>query len=555
MIGIILEKEYIEISQFARMTRRPAPIAASGKKESKAAFGAINGHKNRDLMLTKFRRFVLPAAISGQKAAEMPAEIANFIADALTQWQIKDRDAAIFFGGSMCFFVEYYQFGESNKNFRERRRMKVEALLGAAAEEYITEDIFYPEKNEARKAVVTGVRRDYLSTLIDSLKKRGYIVKFAGSALAAYADVIGTFETTWEKTPGNDSETVPEGSVRSSKPPCIIGVDVGNARFRLALYGPSGLEGLEESAAKFPVAVVVLRTEEILEKKRILQLILSGESEQTEKLKEILKDKYDIEVVVPNAAAAGTNTGEDSALGDETVQNRPQVSSLILSGELEGREKIVPVLFASASAGRTIKRARNYLYGGSDKRRFADATRYLLIAAVLVVLVLAAMPPVYRGALLAETEGNRTQIAAPEYADAARALTENRALINRFQSYGESEALVQRSRTEYAALLETLDDGLISGAAISEIVYDAQSGLIIDCVLTDIKEFDRQKAVINDSRLLGVAELVPRETIGSGASVAYRLQLKIDIPQTPDITVPYSDPSDDVSEEAGGLAQ
>jgi hypothetical protein len=402
MIGIIIEQEYIEIFQVSQTDDDNRLNAV--KRKLAAAIAAVRNLKGRQARVLTDReaagtdadsppscpaestRFALPAAIADRQAAEMPAEIANFIIDTLHEQAVGDRNAALFFGEAHCFFAEYYQYGNNDRHFSERRSMKIDEVLGAEAADYIIEDVEYAEDESTdtneRKAAVTGIRRAYLTTLTDALKKRGYLVQFAGSARIAGRDAAET-----------DSETDAER---------------------------------------------------------------------------------------------------------ETV-----------------------TAFA-------IPRHRNYLFGGSGKRRFADATRRILIAAVAVIVILAVIPPAHRAFLSKETAENRVAIATPEYADAVHILNENRALIRYVSSFDASEKLIAGSRTGYAQLLETLGGGLISGAAITEAVYDTQSGLIIDCNITDVKAFERQKSVINDSRVLGVAELATREAISAGT---YRVQIKIDLPQ------------------------
>jgi hypothetical protein len=145
---------------------------------------ALLTHARSALTVQKYKRFTLPSTLYGAGAAEKPAVVAGFIADSLVQEGFETAPVELLIGGGLGFYTEYSISSDNKKLIAERRRLHIEQTLGEEVKQYIVE-----ERNKAkedhdgfRTYTLYGIQRQYLETLIDALKSRGYRVCFAGSS-------------------------------------------------------------------------------------------------------------------------------------------------------------------------------------------------------------------------------------------------------------------------------------------------------------------------------------------------------------------------------------
>jgi hypothetical protein len=138
------------------------------------------------LTVRKYERFILPAALESENAAQKPADIAGFIADSLKQEGFEEDKIELFFGNEIGFYSKYSIHSDHKRLIAERRKLHIEQTLGDEAKQYIIEERRKETEEEDgfRTYTIYGIKRDYLGTLIKALKTRGYKVVFAGSSHA-----------------------------------------------------------------------------------------------------------------------------------------------------------------------------------------------------------------------------------------------------------------------------------------------------------------------------------------------------------------------------------
>jgi hypothetical protein len=288
----------------------------------------------------------------------------------------------------------------------------------------------------------------------------------------------------------------------------LTGFDLEEGRLRMAAYAPGGLIHLEEVSDPDVVSVCVRRLAAREGEGQIA--ILSGDRRLIQEVSERFSDD---------------ETTDCLSIADCGGRNGGRVS---LSGELAGKEHLLPEVFAAAGMDVRRGRASDYLRGGRERRVFADTTRLICVLAVIFALLLSSMLPVYERLLRAETETGRATVEKQPYAEVRPELKRYRDLLAELRSYGPGERLLESRESRFAALLSELNGELLAGAEISEIVYDEQTGLLIDFTTSRVDDFNRIKNRINDSGRMNVVETAEREVVGEGI---YRVQAEVVFPE------------------------
>jgi hypothetical protein len=446
------------------------------------------------IQIAGVRQFPLPNFLIGEKMKAKPTELGNFIVDALIKGRIESKDIELHVNSDTGFFSEYTLKFSSKKQLAARRRIEAEQLLGDGASNYIVEDTDYGEQvdsNHMRVRAVMGLEHEFLDRLRLALDARDYKLHFAGSALVCYARLLDPIIVAIRKNQP-DSKRI------------LTGVDLEKGRLRMAVYAPGGLMHLEETADPNIVDVCAQRLKTYGDAGHTV--ILSGDRSITEQLSEQLKDSEAIDCV---------------SVSDYRKQGAVPVT---LAGDLEGKDSLFANIFAAAGMDHRKTRSLNYLYGGEERRTFADATRLICIAAVVLAVLLSAMLPIHERLLAAETEAHRATVLTNPYAQIRPGLEQYRALLEELRSYKPDEDLLASRDSRFAALISELREELLANTDIIEMVYDEQAGLLIGFITNHVGDFDRAKSRINDSGQLNIAETVTREMLSTDT---YLVQIKI----------------------------
>jgi hypothetical protein len=437
----------------------------------------------------------LPNALLGDKMRHKPEELANFIADALARGRIAGKNLELFFDCETGFFREYSLKFLSGKQLRILRRIEAEQTLGAEMSECIIEDMDYgmhlnPEHMRVR--AIMGVKYDFLDKMQRALKTRGYKLRFAGSALAAYERLLRPLIS----------------SVRAEFPESkevLICFDAESGRLRMAVYSPEGLIRLEESRDADIVSSCVRRLES--HKDTDYSVILSGDRSVTAEL-----EKKFASCGIPWVPIGRLR----KYIGDR----------ISLTDELAKKEHMFSEVFADAGLDFKLNKSLNYLYGGEERRTLGDATRLICAGAVMLAILLSFMLPVYNRILEKETESRREIVKTEQYADARSELQKYREALSELRSYKPGETLLAEKESRWGSLLSELGDDLLANAKINEMVYDDKERLLIDLTKSYASEFDGNKSRINDSGRVIITESVERTQLETGE---YRIQIEIEI--------------------------
>jgi hypothetical protein len=179
--------------------------------------------------------------------------------------------------------------------------------------------------------------------------------------------------------------------------------------------------------------------------------------------------------------------------------------------------------FASYKA---IEELPDFLYGGRENRRFGRVTTVLCACAVAVAVALALFPPVQAG--IEKSDASR-YIAQIRGADGSyyEMLERYRQLQRRLPGIREGDKALDKSETQYGALLEYLRSGLLREGVVDSVKLSEDDGLTIEYTTGDIKAFEAEKQRVNLSREMSVGETGERVRVGTGEKETWRVTIKV----------------------------